>query len=99
MLAHAQKFASGSGKRDGLYWPVKAGEPRSPLGELIVRAAGEGYQKKDKHATPFLGYYYRLLKGQGKNAESGALDYVVHGPAIGSFAVVAWRRNTAIPGS
>jgi hypothetical protein len=81
---------SGSGKRDGLYWPVKAGEPPSPLGELIVRAAGEGYQKRDKHAAPFHGYYYRLLKGQGKNAESGALDYVVHGRAIGGFAVVAW---------
>jgi hypothetical protein len=25
VLAYAQKFASSSGKRDGLYWPVKAG--------------------------------------------------------------------------
>ena len=31
-----------------------------------------------------------MLKGQGKNAESGAFDYVVHGRAIGGFAVVAY---------
>jgi hypothetical protein len=90
VLAYAQKFASSAGKRDGLYWPVKTGEPPSPLGELVVRAAGEGYQKKDREAVPYHGYYYRILKGQSKNAESGALDYVVHGRAIGGFAVVAW---------
>jgi hypothetical protein len=90
VLAYAQKFASTRGKRDGLYWPVKAGEAASPLGELVARAAGEGYQNKKKSPAPFHGYYYRLLKGQGKNAESGALDYVVHARAIGGFAVVAW---------
>jgi hypothetical protein len=62
------------GKHDGLYRPTKAGEPASPLGELVVRAASEGYQKNQKNPVPFHGYYYRLLKGQGKSAESGALD-------------------------
>jgi hypothetical protein len=57
VLAYAQKFASSSGKRDGLYWPAKAGEPASPLGELVVRASGEGYKKKEKGPTPFHGYY------------------------------------------
>ncbi len=31
-LEYAQQFASKPGKRDGLYWPAKAGEPPSPLG-------------------------------------------------------------------
>jgi hypothetical protein len=31
-----------------------------------------------------------MLKGQGKSAESGAVDYVVKGRAIGGFAVVAY---------
>ena len=31
-----------------------------------------------------------MLQGQGKNAASGALDYVVRGRAIGGFAVVAY---------
>jgi len=89
VLDYAQKFASSPGKRDGLYWPAKAGEPASPLGVLVAHAAGQGYQKSDK-PTPFHGYYYRMLKGQGKSAESGALDYVVKGRAIGGFAVVAY---------
>ena len=33
-LEYAPKFASTSGKKDGLYWSTKAGEARSPLGTL-----------------------------------------------------------------
>jgi hypothetical protein len=90
VLAYAQKFASSPGKRDGLYWPTKAGEPTSPLGALVVRASGEGYKKQEKGPTPFHGYYYRLLKGQGSNAAGGAFDYVVKGRAIGGYAVIAY---------
>ena len=90
VLDYAQKFASSPGKHDGLYWPTKEGEPPSPLGPLVARAAGEGYSKKGSGPTAYHGYYYRLLKGQGKNASGGALDYVVHGRAIGGFAVIAY---------
>ena len=89
VLDYAQKFASTSGKHDGLYWPAKAGEPPSPLGALVAHAAGQGYAKGEG-PKPFHGYYYRMLKGQGKNATSGAFDYVVRGRAIGGFAVVAY---------
>jgi DUF2950 family protein len=98
VLAYAQKFASSPGKRDGLYWPVKAGEPPSPLGELVADAAGQGYRKKQSGPAPFHGYYYKMLKGQGKDAESGALDYVVKGRAIGGFAVVAYPARYANSG-
>jgi hypothetical protein len=57
---------------------------------LIARAAAEGYRKSDKGPTPYHGYYYRMLKGQGKNAEMGAFDYVLRGRGIGGFAVVAY---------
>jgi hypothetical protein len=90
VLAYAQKFVSSKGKRDGLYWPTNAGEAASPLGPLVVRASAEGYKKQEKGPTPFHGYYYRLLKGQGSNAPGGALDYVVKGRAIGGFAVAAY---------
>src|SRR5438093_3479987 len=90
VLDYAQKFASSPGKHDGLYWPAKAGEPASPLGALVAQAAGQGYAKGETGPRPFHGYYYRMLKGQGKNAESGAVDYVVKGRAIGGFAVVAY---------
>ena len=90
VLDYAQKLASSPGKRDGLYWPTKAGEQPSPLGALVAQASAEGYKKKEGSPTPYHGYYYRMLKGQGKGAPGGALDYVVHGRAIGGFAVVAY---------
>jgi hypothetical protein len=95
---YAQKFVSSPGKRDGLYWPAKAEESPSPLGVLVARASGEGYKKADKGPQPYHGYYYRMLKGQGKNAESGAVDYVVRGRGIGGFAVVAWPAKYANSG-
>jgi Protein of unknown function (DUF2950) len=90
VLDYAQKFASSPGKHDGLHWPTKEGEPPSPLGPLVARAAGEGYAKKGSGPTAYHGYYFRLLRGQGKNAAGGALDYVVHGREIGGFAVIAY---------
>jgi len=89
VMTYAQKFASSAGKHDGLYWPVKADEPPSPLGELVVKAASEGYGKQ-KSPSPYHGYNFRMLKGQGKHAESGAFDYVVRGRGIGGFAVLAY---------
>jgi hypothetical protein len=90
VLAYAQKFASSPGKHDGLYWPVEPGQPPSPLGELLAKASSEGFQAKGDRPTPYHGYYYRLLKRQGKQAPAGALDYVVGGRAIGGFAVLAY---------
>jgi hypothetical protein len=94
VLEYAQRFASSPGKHDGLYWQVKPGEPESPLGELVAQAAGEGYQGNEqadiKGLIPYHGYYYRMLKSQGKDAGMGAFDYVVHGRAIGGFAVCAY---------
>ena len=90
VLAYATKFASSKGKRDGLYWPTKEGEPPSPLGALVARATAEGYSGKGDAPTAYHGYYYRMLKGQGKSSGGAAFDYVVHGRAIGGFAVVAY---------
>jgi len=88
-LEYAQQLASTPGKRDGLYWPAKAGEPPSPLGALVAAATTEGYAKQ-KNPQPFHGYFYKVLRGQGADALTGPRDYVVRGRAIGGFAVVAW---------
>jgi len=92
LLEYAQKFMSDPGKKNGLYWETKEGEEPSPLGALVEKASTEGYAKgksKDK-PVPFHGYYYRMLKAQGKNAPDGAYDYMVNGQMIGGFAVVAY---------
>ena len=90
LLAYAQKFPSSPGKRDGLYWPTKAGEEPSPLGPLAAQAAGEGYKKTGGKPQPYHGYYFRILTGQGKGAPGGAYDYLVKKEMIGGFAVLAW---------
>jgi len=92
ILEYAEKFRSDPGKKNGLHWVTKEGEEPSPLGELVASARAEGYSKagtKDKPA-PFHGYYFRMLKKQGKHAPGGAFDYVVKGNQIGGFAVVAY---------
>ena len=95
---YARRFASTSGKRDGLYWPTAAGEPPSPLGPLVTRAAGEGYGGGKMEAKPYHGYQFRLLTKQGPNAHGGALDYVVRGRMIGGFAAVAYPARYASSG-
>jgi len=89
---YAQKIVSSPGKRDGLYWPTKPGEPPSPLGSLIAQARGEGYSPRQPGGppVPYHGYYYRILKAQGKDAPGGAYEYVAHGHMIGGFALVAF---------
>jgi hypothetical protein len=84
----AQRLISTEGKRDGLYWEAKEGEEESPLGPLVARAAKEGYANAD--LSPFHGYYFNILKGQGKHVDGGAYNYVVKGKMILGFALVAY---------
>jgi hypothetical protein len=90
LLEYAQKFVSDPGKRNGLYWQAKQGEPQSPLGPLISQARSEGYQAKGATPPPYHGYYYKILTAQGKDAAGGAYSYLVKGKMIGGFAVVAY---------
>lgn len=90
VLAYARRITSSPGKRDGLYWPTKAGEVPSPLGALVAQAAGEGYRAQEGQPIAYHGYYYRLLGSQGPNAPGGAYSYTVRGRAIAGFAVLAY---------
>jgi hypothetical protein len=91
LLNYAQRVASSPGKRDGLYFPTKAGEKPSPLGPLVDSARAAGHKKGEEgKPVPYYGYYYRILKGQGADARGGAYDYVVQGKMIGGFALIAW---------
>jgi hypothetical protein len=91
---YASKFFSDPGKRNGLYYPTSAGEPQSPLGPMIGEATEEGYRRSSTgEPTPYHGYYFRMLTGQGPNAKGGARDYVVNGRQLGGFGVVAWPAS------
>jgi hypothetical protein len=91
LLEYAQKFVSDPGKKNGLYWEAKQGEPQSPLGPIMARARSEGYKgQASTTPPPYHGYYYRILTAQGKNAPGGAYSYLVKGKMIGGFALVAY---------
>lgn len=82
---YARRLLSTPGKKDGLYWETKPGEPESPLGPLIAKA-----QRENGPDEGYYGYYYRLLYGQGPDASGGAYSYIVNGRMIGGFAAIAW---------
>lgn len=92
VLEYAEKFRSDPGKKNGLYWKTGEGEEPSPMGELAAQARAEGYTKAGTktNPVPLHGYYFRMLKKQGRHAPGGAYDYVVKGKQIGGFAVVAY---------
>lgn len=84
---YAQRFVSTAGKKNGLFWRDES-DP-SPLGALAAQASAEGYERGEA-PSPYHGYYFRILKGQGPDAPGGALNYVVKGKMIGGFALIAW---------
>lgn len=85
---HAIKFQSDPGKQNGLYWPAAHGQKRSPLGDLVAQASAEGRSRTEP--SPFQGYYFKILTGQGSAAPGGARSYVVKGEMSRGFALVAW---------
>ncbi len=96
----AARVVSSPGKRDGLYWETKEGEPQSPLGGRIAEASAEGYavpQQGEQKA--YHGYLYRILTGQGKHAQQGAFSYMGGGELMfGGFALLAVPANYGVSG-
>jgi hypothetical protein len=87
----ATSFRSDPGRQNGLYWAAGPHERRSPFGDLVAEAAAEGRTvDKAGAATPFHGYYFRILTAQGAAAPGGAKDFVSGGHMTGGFALVAW---------
>jgi hypothetical protein len=80
---YAQKLYSDPGKHNGLYWQASQGEPASPIGPLVAAAAGQGNGGKEHQ--PFEGYYFEILKGEGRSH-----SYVVDGKMTRGFAFVAY---------
>lgn len=96
---YAAKFISTEGKQDGLYWKTDESQPPSPIGPQIADAANQGYDMQQGKATPFHGYYFRILTKQGSSAKGGARDYMVNGELTRGFAFVAYPaeyRNSGV---
>jgi hypothetical protein len=92
LLEYADRLVSTPGKRDGLYWPTQPGEAPSPAGPRLAAANPQQLAARTA-ATPFHGYYFRILTAQGPNAPGGARDYRVGGQLIGGVALIAWPAS------
>jgi len=96
---YATAFRSSPGQQDGLYWPSRHGERRSPLGDLVAEAATEGRDlAKQQAPAPFHGYYFKVLTTQGPAASGGPQDYIVNGLMSKGFALVAWPAKYDVTG-
>lgn len=88
---YAQKIFSDEGQKNGLYWEVAEGEPESPIGPLVAQAVTEGYVRNPRgKPIPYRGYFFHILRAQGKNAPGGAKSYLAGGKMNGGFAFVAY---------
>jgi Protein of unknown function (DUF2950) len=88
---YAQKIFSDEGQHNGLYWKAADGEPKSPIGPFLASAVVESDGKgREGAATPFRGYYFRLLTRQGKNGPGGPKNYMATGKMTEGFAFVAF---------
>ena len=98
IIQYAQNIWSDPGRRNGLYWETQEGELPSPLGPFAARAAREGYRGKGDKPVPYRGYYFRILKGQGRSAPGGAYQYLINGHMVAGFALLAWPAEFGISG-
>ena len=92
---YAQRVISTPGKQDGLAWQNPDGTWGGPVGENIARAIEQGHTDK---ASPYHGYFFKVLKGQGAAAPLGMMDFVVKGVMIGGFALVAAPAEYGVTG-
>jgi len=96
---YAQQILSDPGKKNGLYWEVKDGEPPSPLARIVGRVTAEGYElPRPGEPALYHGYALRILTAQGGRVAGGAQDYVVRGLMIGGFALIAYPVEYGVSG-
>jgi len=93
---YAQHILSTPGKHDGLAWQNPDGTWGGPVGEEVAKALQEGY--KAERGTPYHGYYFKVLKGQGPAAPMGEMDFMVGGAMIGGFALAAAPAEYRVTG-
>ena len=66
------------------------------MAAAVAKALREGYSTGKP--TPYHGYYFKVLKGQGPAVRLGQMDFVVHGLMIGGFALVASPAEYRVTG-
>ena len=88
---YARRFGSDPGRQNGLYWPARRGEPRSPLGVLVAEASEQGYRRgrargrRRSTATTSASSRARARRRRAARPSTSS-----DGEMTGGFALVAW---------
>ncbi|MBT9585815.1 DUF2950 family protein [bacterium] len=85
---YAGSIPSSAGKHDGLYWEVPGSDWPSPM-QVAMKDSWKYAEERIK-GTPWFGYRYRLLLGQGASAPGGARSYLINGNQVTGWALVAY---------
>src|SRR5438045_5373188 len=93
---YAQNILSDPGKHNGLAWQNPDGTWGGAVGEEVAKALQEGY--KVERGTPYHGYFFKVLKGQGPAAPGGEIDFMVGGAMIGGFGLAAAPAEYRVTG-
>jgi len=89
LTEYAQRIVSTQGKQDGLYWPVSAKQPPSPLASIEQFPKPSVGSLSTGEPSVLDGYTFRILTAQGNDAPGGARKYVVNGKMTDGFAILA----------
>ena len=96
---YALKFSGDNDGQDGLFSSENGEQPVSPHDALIASAGVDNGAAPSHDPVPFNGYYFRILKSQGNNAEGRAKSYLVNGKMVSGFGFVAYPaiyRSTGV---
>jgi hypothetical protein len=100
VMEFAAAILSSPGQRDGLYWQDSPGAEPSPFDDQIARASLTGYSLdgEDVGPSPYHGYFFRILQGQGEGAPGGAYSYMLGGNMVAGHALVAYPASHGMTG-
>jgi hypothetical protein len=98
-----QKYASEDRGKDGVSQYAShmmgAADGRGGLGPLVPKGLAAATWDGQKNAlTPYHGYFFRILDGQGPHAPGGAHNYRVKDKLMGGFGLVAWPAQYGVTG-
>jgi hypothetical protein len=98
ILEYAQQIASNQNKMDGLSWETaNTGAEPPPAGPMLAAASVDAAPPM-KQPVPYHGYFFKILKEQGKNAPGGEKSYQAGENMTLGFALLAYPARYGVSG-
>jgi hypothetical protein len=98
-----RKYASADHDADGVFeyaaHTMGAADGHGGLVPLVPKGFADATSDGQKNAlTPYHGYFFRILDGQGPHAPGGAHNFRLENKLMGGFGLVAWPAQYGVTG-